>query len=173
MSSTDGTCNSKVSIDPLLAISEVQTTTSGNPSDQYITTYPAISLFAYDDGPVVKNIQIQGDVGGLFSDWPVVMITNPASAKTGLGNINGELNPWASPLTRASSGNVLNAGVFAPTAVGDVLFSINSGPIQAMEAKDNYYQVIFDTPDLDKCQIEVVASAGGVTRSDTVVVNLV
>jgi len=143
-----------------------QASTLGNPSSGTLTTHAAFSLFALDDGPVTKNVPLLGEPASLSIDWPVVMITRPANPAVGIEN------PLATPLPRASSNQILRAGVFAPTEPEDVLFSIDQGPFQPMTRVANYYEASFTTPDAASCTIEVKASAGGNTASDSVDIEL-
>ena len=143
-----------------------QASTLGNPSSGTINTHAAFSLLALDDGIVTKNVPLLGEPESLSIDWPVVMITRPANPAVGIEN------PLATPLPRASSNQILRAGVFAPTAPEDVLFSIDQGPFLPMTRVDNYYEASFTTPDAPSCTIEVKASAGGNTASDSIDIEL-
>ncbi|MCK5799482.1 MAG: metallophosphoesterase [Deltaproteobacteria bacterium] len=121
------------------------------------------SLFALDDGPVVKPVFIHGEATSLTVEWPVVMITRPAKAGA---------NPWVTRLTRGTFNNLLHAGVFAPNTIHAVRYRIDSGPWKTMSPKTGYYEAMFNTPNKSSCTIEVEGESSGAIGSDKLTIPL-
>ncbi len=146
----------------------------GNPSESMPgADIPGFNIFAIDDGPVAKAVFHSGDAQSLTVDWPLVMITKPANLNLGKSLTSDDPNPWAQPLPRNSSGNVLHAGVFAPSSTIDVRYRIDGQAWQPMTKVTDYFMAEFDSPDQDSCVITVEAEVpnGGI-QSDSVEVEL-
>jgi hypothetical protein len=149
-----------------------QATTEGNPGANMLTDKPGFTLFALDDGPVVKNVPYLPTATGVRVEFPVVMITRPANRFLGINAAIGDQNPWATPRPRASSGQVLRAGAFAPGGVESVEFSVDGAVFQPMVRVDGFFEALFSTPDADSCTVEVRATSGGVTTTDSITLAL-
>ncbi|MBW2525523.1 MAG: metallophosphoesterase [Deltaproteobacteria bacterium] len=146
----------------------------GNPSEGVPgAEVPGFNVFALDDGPVAKPVFFTSDAQGLAAGWPVVLITKPADVNFGKTLTSTDPNPWATPLPRAATGNVLHAGVFAPTAPVAVRYRVSGGPWQPMTAVSDYYRAEFDTPDESSCVIEVEGELGdGAIGADSIEIDL-
>lgn len=128
----------------------------GNPSEGIPgAEIPGFNVFALDEGPVAKAVFFASDAPSLAEGWPLVMITKPANVHFGKTLTSDDPNPWATSLPRASHGNVLHAGVFAPTVPAAVRYRVDGGAWQPMAAVANYYRAEFDTPAAGSCVIEV------------------
>ena len=146
----------------------------GNPSEGIPgATVPGFNIFALDDGPVARVAYLKGDKTSLAAQWPQVMITRPADPSLGKKLLSSATNPWASPLKRNSTGNILHAGVFAPTPILSVRYRIDAQPWKPMTKVTDYFRAEFATPDKTSCVIEVQGlSTKGGPRSDTIKVSL-
>ncbi|MBW2457025.1 MAG: metallophosphoesterase [Deltaproteobacteria bacterium] len=146
----------------------------GNPSENMPgAEIPGFNIFAIDDGPVAKPVFLSGDSQSLTVDWPLVMITKPANLNLGKSLTSNTPNPWAQPLPRNSTGNVLHAGVFAPSQTIDVRYQVDGQAWHPMTQVTDYFMAEFDSPDKDSCVITVEAEVlGGGIQSDTIEVEL-
>lgn len=146
----------------------------GNPSDSIPGAgVPGFNIFALDDGPVAKPLYHNGDPQDIVAEWPLVMITRPANVELGKEALSSATNPWAVPLPRTSSGNLLHAGVFAPDPNLGARFRIDAQPWQEMTRVRDHFAAEFDTPDKDSCVIEVQGqTSGGAVGSDSITIRL-
>ena len=118
------------------------------------------------DGIAIKGVPL--DEANVAVDWPVTMITRPASSAL------GEDNPRATPLPRASSEQLLRAVVFSPAGSPppQVLFRIDGGPANPMSRIGDHYEAWFNTPNTTSCEIEVEATTDAGVGRDTIQVEL-
>ena len=146
----------------------------GNPSEGIPgATVPGFNIFALDQGPVARVCWLSGDKTNVSAQWPHVMITRPADLNLGKKLTSTATNPWAVPLTKKSTGNVLHAGVFAPTPMVSVTYRVDAGAWLPMKKVTDYYRAEFTAPDKSSCQLEVQAQdSKGSIRSDKIKVAL-